>query len=77
MRSTGDKFSFLGGSDEPGPACTRLLAVLKGIQQGKVDDKFGWLDVVQEHKESSYSVRGKGSDGVKMNGVVDNVDKLP
>ena len=77
MRSTGDKFTFQNGSNEPGPACTKLLGVLKGIQQGKVQDKFGWLDVVQEHSENSYVVRGKGVDEMKTNGVVKNVDELP
>ncbi|KAF4127024.1 branched-chain amino acid aminotransferase [Geosmithia morbida] len=28
--------------EEPGPICERLLAQLKGIQLGKVEDAFGW-----------------------------------
>ncbi|KAL9091637.1 MAG: hypothetical protein Q9165_004713 [Trypethelium subeluteriae] len=76
-RSTNDKFIYQGGSDNPGPACMKLLTTLKGIQQGKIEDKFGWLDHVQEAKENSYVTRGKGVDGVRTNGFVDNVDKLP
>ncbi|KAI9664852.1 MAG: hypothetical protein M1821_006300 [Bathelium mastoideum] len=62
MRSTGDKFTYQGGSSEPGPVCLKLLSTLKGIQQGKIGDKFGWLDTVREAKEGSYAIRGKGLD---------------
>jgi hypothetical protein len=33
---------------EPGPAFTRLLSTLRGIQLGKLPDSFGWCDVVEE-----------------------------
>ena len=77
MRSTGDKFTYQGGSDVPGPVCVKLLSTLKGIQQGKIEDKFGWLDKVEEAREGLYSVREKGIDGTRTNGVSEMVDKLP
>lgn len=48
MESKGDKFVYRDGSDEPGPACVKLLNTLKGIQQGKITDTFGWLSKVHE-----------------------------
>ena len=77
MRSTNDNFLFQGGSDQPGPACMRLLSMLKAIQQGKAEDKFGWLDIVQEAKENSFVGNGDSLDNTKTNGVVASVDKLP
>lgn len=49
--STGEVLSFLQGSEEPGSCYARLYSVLKGIQQGKIEDKFGWVDIVQEPDE--------------------------
>ncbi|KAI9695770.1 MAG: hypothetical protein M1820_008442 [Bogoriella megaspora] len=78
MRSTNDMFVYQGGSDEPGPACVKLLTTLKGIQQGKIRDTFRWCETVQEaNKESYTTANGKGVNGVKANGVIDQVDKLP
>ncbi|KAF2090772.1 branched-chain amino acid aminotransferase II [Saccharata proteae CBS 121410] len=51
MRSKDDKINFLDGSDEPGPLCMRLLTALQGIQRGKIEDTFGWLDHIMEAKE--------------------------
>lgn len=75
MRSRDDKFLYQGGSDEPGPACVKLLTTLKGIQQGKIKDQFGWLDYVREVKLPFETATTNGVD-VKddLNG---NVDKLP
>lgn len=43
MHSKGDKFEYAGKDDgEPGPICLKLLENLKGIQQGKIKDRFGW-----------------------------------
>lgn len=43
MRSKGDKFEYAGKEDnEPGPVCVKLLKTLKDIQQGKIEDQFGW-----------------------------------
>ena len=41
MRSKGDKFKYAGKDDnKPGPICLQLLENLKGIQQGKIKDRF-------------------------------------
>jgi branched-chain amino acid aminotransferase len=49
-KSTNDMFSYNGGSDAPGPCCSKLLSILKGIQQGKIEDRFGWCKQVTEVK---------------------------
>ena len=75
MRSRNDKFLYQGGADEPGPACVKILTKLKGIQQGKVKDEFGWLEYV---KEPTDFPRKSAVNGVEvMNGVPGNIDKLP
>jgi branched-chain amino acid aminotransferase len=43
LESQNDKLVVGEGSDEPGPVCTKLLTALRGHQQGKLEDKFGWL----------------------------------
>lgn len=70
MRSRGDVFKYQGGSDEPGPGIVKLLMTLKGIQQGKIKDPFGWLEYVEE-------AEGFGKINGDVNGVGTNVDKLP
>ena len=80
MKSKNDKFLYHGGSDEPGPACVKLLTTLKGIQQGKLKDDFGWLDYVEEPKGFSKkpsTTNGEVANGEVTNGVMSNVDKLP
>lgn len=47
MQSRGDKFTYAEAQQEPGPACKKLLATLKGIQQGKIEDKSNWLFTVE------------------------------
>ena len=71
MRSKNAKFTYLEGGEEPGPACMKLLTTLKGIQQGKIKDTFGWLDYVKEPKDFQ---KKSVTNGVEMNV---NVDKLP
>lgn len=66
MRSRGDKFEYAGKDGKPGPVITKLLAMLKGIQQGTVKDQFGWQRTVQEPKNfeaegSDVNVSAKGS----------------
>lgn len=56
MRSRGVKFEYQGGGDEPGPAAVQLLAELKGIQQGKKKDRFGWCQAVREYKDGEYEL---------------------
>ncbi|KAF2280878.1 branched-chain amino acid aminotransferase II [Westerdykella ornata] len=43
MESKGDKITYKDAAETPGPVCVKLLSTLKGIQQGKIEDKFGWL----------------------------------
>lgn len=56
MRSRGEKFEYQGGGDESGPAVVQLLAELKGIQQGRRKDHFGWCQAVREYKDEEYEV---------------------
>ncbi|KAM3414666.1 putative branched-chain-amino-acid aminotransferase TOXF [Cercospora zeina] len=65
MRSKNDIFKYQGGGDEPGPAVVKLLAQLKGIQQGKIADAFGWVEQVREYKPGEYAHDGAG----QTNGV--------
>lgn len=71
MKSRGDKFEYpVNENLDPGPVCTQLLKTLKGIQQGKVKDQFGW----------NRSVTEPPSDFVQAstNGAVDGaMDQLP
>lgn len=60
MRSKNHEFKFQGGGDEPGPAVIRLLGELKGIQQGKVKDSFGWVEAVREYSPKEYAVGTAG-----------------
>ncbi|RHZ72403.1 hypothetical protein CDV55_108632 [Aspergillus turcosus] len=50
MRSRNDKFTFDCGADgqSGGEVCVKLLQTLKGIQAGKIDDKFGWNCIVDQ-----------------------------
>ncbi|KAL8950821.1 MAG: hypothetical protein Q9222_003168 [Ikaeria aurantiellina] len=75
MTSKKDKFQYQDGGEEPGPACTKLLTTLKGIQQGQMKDSFGWLDFVEEVQLPEQEV-SNGTD--VLNGQINgNVDKLP
>ncbi|RYC61750.1 hypothetical protein CHU98_g4458 [Xylaria longipes] len=47
-KSTGDVFSYNNQTDERGPCCAKLLSILKDIQQGSVEDCFGWCTKVDE-----------------------------
>ncbi|KAF2157736.1 branched-chain amino acid aminotransferase II [Myriangium duriaei CBS 260.36] len=69
-----DEFKYRGASDEPGPIVVELLTKLKGIQQGKIEDKHSWLDNVQLPKEGSF---GREEGQGQINGVDDSVDRLP
>lgn len=71
MRSRNDKFTYQGGSDNPGPAFEKLLTILKSIQQGKMKDSFGWLDYVKEPKGFP------STNGISTNGVDGSIDELP
>jgi branched-chain amino acid aminotransferase len=47
-RSKNDKFTYEAAATEPGPVCVKLLTTLKAVQQGKLEDRWGWLDRVPE-----------------------------
>ena len=49
-KSTNDVLSYNDGSDEPGPCCAKFLSILKDVQQGKIEDRFGWCTKVTEVK---------------------------
>jgi branched-chain amino acid aminotransferase len=59
------------GDDEPGALCVKLLTQLKGIQVGKVEDKFGWRFDVTE--EDAKRVVGEAA---PSNGGAQTVDQL-
>lgn len=74
MQSKGDKFEYPVNEDlEPGPVCLNLLTTLKGIQQGKVKDQFGW------NFEVTAPPKGFGSERNGVNGEAspNAVDQLP
>ena len=48
MDSRGDKFTYSAAQKEVPPTCAKLLSTLKGIQQGKIEDKQGWLFEVEK-----------------------------
>ena len=47
MNSKNDKITFAAAATEPGPVCVKLLENLRGLQQGKLEDKQGWLYEVE------------------------------
>jgi branched-chain amino acid aminotransferase len=73
-RSKNETFTYMdaGADGDPGPACVKLLSTLKGIQQGKIEDKWGWLDAV---KEPADFQRRNPEAQKKSNGIT--VDNLP
>ena len=74
MKSKGDKFTYQNEGDEPGPACLKLLSTLKAVQQGKIKDTFGWLDVVEEPPKEfqEHDANAPNGDGT-LNGSVDTL----
>ncbi len=72
MRSKGQKFPYRDESDEPGPACTKLLTKLKSIQQGKIKDEFGWLEHVKEAPKGFADEMVNGTDVASG-----DINKLP
>lgn len=47
MKSKGDKFAYEAAQKEVPSVCAKLLSTLKGIQQGKIEDKQSWLFKVE------------------------------
>lgn len=74
MHSKNDTFKYQGGGDEPGPAVVKLLTQLKGIQQGKIKDEFGWVEQVRQYKADEYVTDG-ASESNGVNGKTP--DQLP
>lgn len=72
---SGDIFvKYQDGGDTPGPVIVKLLEQLKGLQQGKVKDTFGWVEKVGAHSAGEGFVSGAtGEKGV--NGKT--LDQLP
>ncbi|KAK4200043.1 aminotransferase [Triangularia verruculosa] len=60
------------GNEEPGEICAKLIGLLKGIQLGKVEDKFGWRFEVTE--QDGKSVVGESASGGAVG--VESVDQL-
>lgn len=71
LESNGDKFEYpVNEKLDPGPVCSQLLTTLKGIQQGKVKDQFGWNFKVTEAPAEFLKATLNG-------GVHGAVDELP
>lgn len=71
MRGRDDKFTFGNqDSDEPGPVCLKLLNTLKGMQMGKVEDKFGWC---LEVPKPDFDVSGGGKENRVEKEAVDSL----
>jgi branched-chain amino acid aminotransferase len=68
LSSKGDKFSYPDAANEPGACCVKLLTTLKGIQQGRIEDKQDWLCNVPKPEQWGKG-EGKGMD--------ETVDQLP
>ncbi|KAL2161717.1 hypothetical protein VTH06DRAFT_8279 [Thermothelomyces fergusii] len=60
------------GNNEPGPICLKLLAELKGIQLGKIEDRFGWRFEVSE--DDAKRVVGDAKVGGTNGQTVDQLD---
>jgi branched-chain amino acid aminotransferase len=66
MESRGDKFTFAEAQQEPGPVCKKLLTTLKGLQQGKIEDKQNWLYKVE--KPEQFGKQGQANGSAKILG---------
>ncbi|KAH8588196.1 aminotransferase [Bisporella sp. PMI_857] len=54
-KSTNDKFSYSElDKNEAGPVFVKLFTTLKDIQQGKMEDKFGWLESISMVKNIKH-----------------------
>lgn len=63
MRSRGDRFEFDGGEDgQGGEVCVQLLRALKGIQNGSIDDPFGWNYLVEKPPAGWVEGAGAGTE---------------
>lgn len=70
LKSKNEKFEYpVNENLDPGPVCAQLLSTLKGMQQGKVEDKFGWNFTVTETPKGFTSQEVNGG----ANGAVDSL----
>lgn len=71
MRSKNEEFAYVVGKDNgPGEVCERLLGMVKGIQMGKEEDRFGWCFTVTEVEKQFREGQVNGVNGK-------TVDSLP
>lgn len=71
-----DKFEYpVTENGEPGPVCTKLLTTLKGIQQGRIKDTFGWNYEVTPASPKDFA--GEGMNGVNGDVHPHKIDELP
>jgi len=68
MDSRGDKFTYPAAEKEVPPVCAKLLSTLKGLQQGKIEDKQNWLYKVERPQQFGQT---------KANGIAQVVGQLP
>jgi branched-chain amino acid aminotransferase len=69
LESKGDKVSYKDAAKDPGPVCTKLLETLRGLQLGKLEDRFGFLYPVDKPAQWGQN-QTNGSNG-------QTVDELP
>ncbi|KAF2854667.1 branched-chain-amino-acid aminotransferas-like protein [Plenodomus tracheiphilus IPT5] len=68
LESKGDKFDYPAAAKDPGPVCAKLLTTLKGIQQGKIEDRKNWLFKVEKPEQFGKT---------ETNGGAKTVGQLP
>ncbi|KAF2112467.1 branched-chain-amino-acid aminotransferase [Lophiotrema nucula] len=71
LESKNDKIFYKEAETEPGACCQKLLATLKGLQLGKIEDTFGWRHEVKRPEQwgkEALNGNGKGEP---------DVDQLP
>lgn len=73
MKSRNDTFTYLD-SDEPGPACLKLLDNLKGIQTGRYEDKFGWNVKVEQQSKDTYKKEAGAGEAEAKSASVDAIN---
>lgn len=67
MKSRGDRFEFDDGREgQGGEVCANLLRALKGIQNGSIQDPFGWNYVVRRPPAGWVEGTGDEEDGTNV-----------
>jgi branched-chain amino acid aminotransferase len=71
-----EKFEYpVTENGEPGPVCTKLLTTLKGLQQGRIKDTFGWNFEVTAASPKDFA--GDAVNGVNGDVHPHKIDELP